>query len=216
MTFEVRVSLALDTQHAEQAIPGLTILGSALGAGGGVLLGAWVFTVSLSAMLLPGIAQAAELLRVASGDRSPDQWRHSPGVHSLTAAVVAVGGRGFAPPTNRQGLTQTLADDPRRRSAHRREVHKSPKRMYRWCVWGSLLGRLQNCPLELESGALTAGSMAEWVWSTDAAFGEWIASLSNPASRHEWCSRRVSELGPGGQAAPRRSSDLSSRILMSV
>jgi len=50
LTFTVRVYLALDTQHALQAIPSLAILGNALGASGGVLLGVWVFLVSLSAV----------------------------------------------------------------------------------------------------------------------------------------------------------------------
>ncbi len=50
VTFTVRVYLALDTQHAVQAIPSLAILGNALGAAGGVLIGAWVFVVSLSAL----------------------------------------------------------------------------------------------------------------------------------------------------------------------
>lgn len=50
LTFTLRVHLALDPQHAAQAIPSLTILGNALGDAGGVLLGAWVFLVSLSAL----------------------------------------------------------------------------------------------------------------------------------------------------------------------
>ncbi len=50
LTFTLRVHLALDTQHSGQAIPSLTILGSALGDAGGVLLGTWVLLVSLSAL----------------------------------------------------------------------------------------------------------------------------------------------------------------------
>ena len=50
LTFTIRVSLALDSQHAEQAIPSLTILGAALGAAGGVLLGVWVAFQSWSAL----------------------------------------------------------------------------------------------------------------------------------------------------------------------
>lgn len=57
VTFTVRVYLALDTQHAVQAIPSLAILGNALGAAGGVLLGAWVFLVSLSALSSAAVRQ---------------------------------------------------------------------------------------------------------------------------------------------------------------
>jgi hypothetical protein len=49
-TFGVRVYLALDPAHAEQAIPTLTILSNALSGVGGLLLGVWVATVSGSAI----------------------------------------------------------------------------------------------------------------------------------------------------------------------
>jgi hypothetical protein len=50
VTFSVRVFLALDTQNAAQAIPGLTILGAALGAAGGLLLGIWIGLTAWSAL----------------------------------------------------------------------------------------------------------------------------------------------------------------------
>ena len=48
--FSLRVFLALDTQHAVQAISGLNILNTALGAAGGLLIGIWMLLTAISAV----------------------------------------------------------------------------------------------------------------------------------------------------------------------